>query len=408
LGVVQDITKRKAAENALIEARKEAEDANRAKSQFLSSMSHELRTPMNAIMGFGQLLNMDTSAPLTDNQSENVNEILKASDHLLELINEVLDLAKIEAGRIDLSIEDVILSDVITESLQLILPLAVKRGISIELYREETEIDFNNISAFKNSVRADYTRLKQVIINFLSNAVKYNTENGKITIKCSESKEHTRISVSDTGEGLNQEQQEQLFTAFNRLGAENTEIEGTGIGLVISHNIIDLMGGEIGVESEPGVGSTFWFELPSSIISDSTEGNEQTSSELEVSIEATRSVLYIEDNPANLRLVSQLLGCLPNLTMWTAHEPLLGLELAEEHKPDLILLDINLPGIDGFEVLNLLRQRAATKNTPVIAISANAMPKDIEKGLAAGFNNYITKPIDVNELLMAVDEKLND
>jgi len=408
LGVVQDITERKMAEYALIEARKEAEDANRAKSQFLSSMSHELRTPMNAIMGFGQLLTLDVLSPLNENQSENVNEILKASDHLLELINEVLDLAKIEAGRIDLSIEDVILADVITESLQLILPLAEKRGITISLYKEETEVSINDLSDLQNIVRADYTRMKQVLINFLSNAVKYNSENGEIKINCSKSDENLRISVSDTGAGLTPEQQEQLFTAFNRLGAENTEIEGTGIGLVISQNIIDLMGGDIGLKSEAGVGSTFWFELPGSSVTNSKDDHGRSSTDINVVLETKRSVLYIEDNPANLRLVSQLLGRLPNLHMWTAHEPLLGLELAEEHKPDLILLDINLPGIDGFEVLKLLRQRNATKNTPVIAISANAMPRDIQNGMEAGFDEYITKPININSLLLAVDERLNE
>lgn len=406
IGIHSDITKQKENEEELVSAREDAEKANRAKSQFLSSMSHELRTPMNAIMGFGQLLSLEVEKPLSTNQKENVDEIMKASDHLLDLINEVLDLSQIEAGRIVLSIEDVLLGNVISESLKLISPLADKRGISIKLYRENTEIHTIDLVNDQNIIRADYTRTKQIIINLLSNAVKYNSENGKISITCSKPDNHSiRISITDTGKGLTQEQQTQLFTPFNRLGAENTEIEGTGIGLVITRNIIELMGGYVGVESELGVGSTFWFELPSGLgESDNDQNDIMLDSKL--NLEEARTVLYIEDNPANLRLVTQLLGRLPNLHMWTAHEPMLGLELAVENRPDLILLDINLPGIDGFEVLKLLKQRDETRDTPVIAISANAMSRDIEKGLEAGFDDYITKPINLNGLLKSVDERL--
>ena len=407
-GTVQDITERKLAEESIILAREESETANRAKSEFLSSMSHELRTPMNAIMGFGQLLNLEIDNPLNASQKENVQEILKASDHLLELINEVLDLAKIEAGRIDLSIEDVLLGDVLLEALQLILPLAEKRSISVELFIDDVKTAIYDLAKNKSVIRADYTRTKQIIINLLSNAVKYNSENGKITISCIKSENNIHINVTDTGEGLTQEQQTKLFTAFNRLGAESTDIEGTGIGLVITQNIVELMGGRIGVESEPGVGSTFWFELPNGVPELSKTEKESSSANVEIELDESRSVLYIEDNPANLRLVTQLLGRLPNLNMWTAHEPVLGLELAIENMPDLILLDINLPGLDGFEVLKLLKQRDETRNIPVIAISANAMPRDIEKGLEAGFDDYITKPIDLNALLSSVDKKLNN
>ena len=408
LGVVQDITTRKVAEQALIVAREEAETANQAKSQFLSSMSHELRTPMNAIMGFGQLLNMELGNPLDESQRENVSEILKASNHLLELINEVLDLAKIEAGRIDLSIENVLVGDVISESLQLILPLAQKLGISIKLIRDNNEITMDDLSRDQRVVRADFTRMKQVIINLLSNAVKYNSENGNISLTFNKMENNfIRISISDTGQGLSQEQQEKLFTAFNRLGAENTDIEGTGIGLVITQNIIKLMGGEIGVESELGQGCTFWFELPSGMDNTHSVTEIEQNINIGITIEDARSVLYIEDNPANLRLVTQLLGRIPNVEMRTAHEPVLGLELAKEYIPDLILLDINLPGMDGFEVFRRLREEDSTKHIPIFAISANAMPNDIEKGLEAGFDDYITKPININRLLTSVEEKLN-
>jgi CheY-like chemotaxis protein len=254
---------------------------------------------------------------------------------------------------------------------------------------------------------ADNTRIKQVFLNLLSNAVKYNNEQGSLVISVDAVDDNaSRIAVKDTGNGLTVEQQDQLFTAFNRLGAERTEIEGTGVGLVITKKIVELMGGVIGVESEVGCGSTFWIELKNSVI-DKIPKQSESGNVVAVAPSAQGdsqySVLYVEDNPANLRMVTQLLKRRPNIKMWSAHEPLLGLELALEHCPDLILLDINLPGLDGYEVLNRLRQQPKTSQTPVLAISANAMPADIEKGMKAGFEAYLAKPIDVNYLLQVVD-----
>ncbi len=262
-------------------------------------------------------------------------------------------------------------------------------------------------------VRADYTRLKQVFLNLLSNAVKYNCDNGKINISCNNvDNNQLRINISDTGSGLSTEQQSDLFKAFNRLGLENSELEGTGIGLVITKKILELMGGNIGVSSKLDKGSTFWIELPCDNLSLTVENEMDKKVNLDqkltINQELQHTILYIEDNPANLRLVSQLLGRLPNIHLWSAPEPLLGLELAMEHKPDLILLDINLPGMNGFEVLKELQQREETSNTPVIAVSANAMPKDIKKGMNAGFIEYITKPIDLKSLLQAVESVLQN
>jgi len=398
---------------ALIDAREEAMTANRAKSQFLSSMSHELRTPMNAIMGFSQLLTMEEASPLNDSQKENVNEIVKASHHLLELVNEVLDLAKIEAGRIDLSMEIIALADVLAESLHLITPLAQKRGIEINLSFNGQDITFEQLPHQHCAIRADRTRLKQIFLNLLSNAIKYNTENGKLTITCTAGKDKkTRINIDDTGAGLTPQQQKQLFKPFMRIGNQTAEVEGVGIGLVITKNLTELMGGTIGMKSKLGAGSRFWVEFPSGKLHPSQKnlavGEEKMPPAQDTSeLDHEHSILYIEDNPANLRLVTQLLGRHPNIHVWSAHEPLLGLELAASHKPDLILLDINLPTMNGYEVLKNLRRRKGTHDTPVIAISANAMPSDIKKGQDAGFNDYITKPINVEALLQAIEKTLH-
>jgi len=376
----------------LLAAKEEAEQASRAKSEFLSRMSHELRTPLNAILGFGQLLELETRDP---EQADNVQEILHAGHHLLELINEVLDLARIEAGRLTVSCEPVPLMPLVEECLTLIRPLAEARRIRVA----ETGRDCGE------HVLADRVRLKQVLLNLLSNAVKYNREGGDIAIACVLEGGLVQVLVSDTGSGLTAEQQGRLFIAFERLDADQQAIEGTGIGLALSKRLVELMEGEIGVESTPGQGSTFWVRLPA------TDGQalpDRPAAGAEVQDSAAvrgprQEVLCIEDNPANLRLIQRILARREDVRLLAAATPTRGLELAMAHRPALILLDINLPDMDGYEVMTCLRENPATRHIPVVAVSANAMPADLARGKAAGFADYLTKPIDMDRLLGVLD-----
>lgn len=407
-GVGSDVSKEVNMLAALEKERKIATEANLAKSKFLANMSHELRTPMNAIIGFSQLLKMDSD--LDKSQHENIDEIIKAGTHLLELINDVLDLARIESERIDLSIEPVLIKEVMLESLQMIQPLADSQGIEINIHENGDFI--SNLTKYDSRcmVLADHTRLKQVLLNLLSNGVKYNSIKGSLDINCDLVKDSIfRISITDTGKGLSKQQISKLFKPFERLGIEGSEIEGTGIGLVISKKLINLMQGNIGVESQVGKGSTFWIELDAQTLQynheiDST--HKYNLKDINNTDSHQNTVLYIEDNPANLRLVAQLLGRTENIKLITAHEPLLGLELAQEYLPDLILLDINLPGMDGFEVLQKLRSNKKTKNIIIIAVSANAMEGDISRALKAGFDQYITKPLNVTNFTTEINNYL--
>jgi PAS domain S-box-containing protein len=395
-GVVQDITDRKRAEAQLVAARDEAERANRAKSDFLSSMSHELRTPMNAILGFAQLLEADGT--LTADQQDSVNEMLSAGRHLLELINDVLDLAKVEAGRVDMSIEPVTFAELAGECMNLIRPLAEGHGIALEWD-----------DSARCALRADRVRLKQALLNLLSNAVKYNRPRGRVRLRLGEAGNgRARLLVSDNGPGIAAAKLVELFQPFHRLGAEQSGVEGTGIGLVITRRLIEMMGGSVGVESEPGIGSTFWIELPL----DDGPPTDRITSPVTATIpagmsnDASRTVLYIEDNPANLKLVSQLLARRPHVRLLTAHTPTLGINLAVANRPDLVLLDINMPDMDGYEVLAQLRAHDRLHDLPVVAITANAMPRDIERGMAAGFTRYLTKPLNMTLFLETVDRLL--
>ncbi|MCG5526232.1 response regulator [Ectothiorhodospira haloalkaliphila] len=393
IGTVQDVTERMKFEAALVAAREEAERANQAKSEFLSNMSHELRTPMNAILGFGQILEYDAS--LAEGQRDDVLQILKAGRHLMTLIDEVLDLAKIDSGRIELSLETVEIDCVVEECLSLVSSLAEERSIQLDHQGGQGLL-----------VQADRTRLKQALLNLLSNAIKYNRMEGCVTVYVQVTEyDRVRVRVTDTGHGIPSERLSELFEPFNRLGAETTGIDGTGIGLTLTRRIIELMGGTVDVETEVGVGSTFWIELTRAALLDSGREPEismPTAVGRDADVETPLNVLYIEDNPSNIKLMERLLSRVARVQLMTAHTPELGLELARSRRPELILLDINLPGMDGYGVLEALCADAGLKDTPVIAITARAMVRDIERGRTAGFFEYLTKPLDAEQFLGVV------
>jgi len=376
-----------------------AEKANLAKSEFLSSMSHELRSPLNAILGFAQLLESDFPPP-KPSQQESIAQILKAGWHLLKLIDEILDLAKVESRKVPLSREPVSLTEIMRECQDMIEPQAQQRGIHMTFL-------YSDLPCF---VLADRTRVKQILLNLLSNAIKYNCPQGTVEVDYTQSKPgYMRVNIRDSGVGLNQDQLTQLFQAFNRLGQETGNEEGTGIGLMVAKQLVELMGGIIGVDSTVGMGSVFWFELllvaePHLILEKTdiailAKSHEHRGTQV-------HTVLYVEDNPANLKLVEQIISRYPDLRLLSAVTGDSGIQMAYNSQPEVILMDINLPGIGGLEALKILRADPATAHIPIIAISANAMPRDIKKNLEAGFFRYITKPIKVNELIEVLDVAL--
>jgi PAS domain S-box-containing protein len=402
----RDVTERKRLDQVLREKNIElessksvAEKANLAKSNFLSSMSHELRSPLNAILGFAQLMESD-SPPPTAGQKASIDQILQAGWYLLELINEILDLAVIESGRMTLSVEPVSLAEVMLECQDMVATVALKHGIKTTFPRFDVPL----------VVYADRTRLKQVLINLLSNAIKYNRTDGTVTVACTaRGTEHIRVTITDTGAGLAPEQVAQLFQSFNRLGQEAGAEEGTGIGLVVSKRLVELMNGVIGAESTVGVGSVFWIELPATSLVERygkpAEPNKQIEPEMP-DHERLRTLLYVEDNPANLKLVEHLIARRPDMRLLSAGDATFGIEIARTSLPEVILMDINLPGISGFEALKILHDDPATSQIPVIALSASAMPRDVERGLKAGFFRYLTKPIKVPEFIDTLTEAL--
>ena len=394
--LTRDLTERRQVEAELTDAKAVAENANLAKSNFLSSMSHELRTPLNAILGFGQLMESDSPRP-TPAQKASIDQILQAGWYLLELINEILDLALIESGKLSISREPVALDAIMLECQTMIEPQAQKRGIRMSFPRFDRPCFVN----------ADPTRVKQILINLFSNAIKYNQAGGSVVVESAPSPPNRiRVSIRDTGVGLAPEMLAQLFQPFNRLGQEASTEEGTGIGLVVTKRLVELMGGVIGVESDVGVGSVFWIELDSASAPALMEHESELVTPNQTHIDSgapPRTLLYVEDNPANLKLVEQLIARRPDIRLLTAVNGRLGVELARTCRPEVILMDINLPGMTGTDAMRILREDPATAHIPVLALSANVIPRDIKAGLEAGFFRYLTKPIKVNEFMEALD-----
>jgi PAS domain S-box-containing protein len=372
-----------------------AEKANLTKSEFLSSMSHELRTPLNAILGFAQLIQSGSPQPSPD-QKLSIDQILKAGWYLLKLINEILDLAKIESGKLTLSLESVSLQEVMRDCQDMVTIRAEKSGISMVFPR------------FKSPrfVHADRMRLQQTLVNLLTNAIKYNRVGGTVKVYCITGNQgRLRICVEDSGVGLPPEQMAHLFQPFNRLGQKDGAIEGTGIGLVVCKRLVELMNGVIGVESTVGKGSVFWIELNRTAESRAVHAVEPTALP-QAHLHGTarmQTLLYVEDNPDNLILVEQIVARRPDIRLLSAADGLRGTELARAAQPDVILMDINLPGISGIDALKILAKDPATAHIPVVAISANAILGDIKQGLQDGFFHYLTKPIQVTEFLETLD-----
>ncbi|WHY00429.1 PAS domain-containing hybrid sensor histidine kinase/response regulator [Neobacillus sp. DY30] len=393
LWVFEDITERKAMETGVLRAKEEAVKANKAKSAFLANMSHELRTPLNAILGFSQLLELQET--LTEKQRTFVKEILKGGRHLLSLINEVLDLSRIESGKLKLSFENIKIASVIDECINLVSPAADVKGITIMKERNVCENAF---------VYADQMKLRQILLNLLDNGIKYNRENGEIIISCESKDDLLTIHVRDTGIGIPPEAQTEIFEPFYRL--ENPFVEGTGIGLPLVKQLTILMGGRLGVESQPGVGSDFWVSFPMMQKHETNHPVSLEKNEMLLPEHKEYNILYIEDHLSNQQLVAGILGNIKGMKLLTASSGSEGIQTAGNQKIDLILLDLQLPDMNGVEVFERLKSNPKSADIPVIALSANAMQEDIGRTLAKGFKEYITKPFDVPSVINAIIKHL--
>jgi len=392
--ISRDVSESVEAQRALELAKNEAEQANVAKSEFMSRMSHELRTPLNSVLGFAQILQMELESP---SELEMIGYIVKSGGYLLELINEVLDISRVESGSIAVALELVPIQALVGECLNNVASDAAAAGIEI--------VDQCDVARY---VRADSQHLKQALVNLLSNAIKYNHEGGTVTLSCDEDAGRVRLRVTDTGPGVATQLHERLFAPFDRLDAESRGIEGTGLGLALSKGLMEAIGGSLGVESEPGVGSTFWLELPLATTStDFTDAEGDASWLPESNADVSATVLYIEDNVGNVRLLERLLDHRPNVRLITTLEGRLGVELALQHGPDLILLDVHMPDLSGYEVLELLRDDVRTASIPIVMLSADASHEQIQRFRDAGVRDYLTKPLDLQYFLTQLDGYLH-
>ena len=392
---IRDITEQKRSVATAAQAREEAERANRAKSEFLSRMSHELRTPLNAVLGFAQLL---TSEPLADEARDNVQQILKGGQHLLDLINEVLDISRIEAGRLSLSLEPVGVRDVVRHVAEMVAPLTAPRKISLVV----DDVDPSR------AVVADRQRLGQILLNLISNAVKYNRPNGRVTVGFDTvSATRLRITVTDTGAGIRPEKMRLLFNPFERLGAETTSTEGTGLGLALSRGLAEAMGASLGVSSEVDRGSTFWIELKVSAEAAASVPADAGAVPISTSTTSPATILYIEDNVSNVRLMTRLLARRPSVTLLHAADGQSGIAMARDRGPDVIFLDLHLPDMSGEDVLQHLWAEPALRPIPVVMLTADATPAQMRRALASGAAAYLTKPLDLRKVLDTLDQMMS-
>ncbi len=394
--ISRDVTESVEAAQALNDAKEEAERANLAKSEFMSRMSHELRTPLNSVLGFAQILQMEMSSA---EELELIGYIVKSGGYLLELINEVLDISRVESGSIAVELEVVSSAELVRQCVEMVSAQAFEHDVTI--------IDNCDNDCY---VRADFQRLKQVLVNLLSNAIKYNVRGGSVTLDCDDADGRMRLSVTDTGPGVAPDLHERLFAPFDRLDAESRGIEGTGLGLALSKGLMEAIGGSIGVESAPGAGSTFWLDLPiaSPAPSDRDRTTYDDSPRRPPGDVTTATLLYIEDNIGNVRLIERLLQHRPKVRLLSSLQGSLGVELAQQHHPDLILLDVHLPDLSGFEVLERLSADGRTSSIPVIMLSADASQEQIKRFTDAGVKDYLTKPLDLEYFLTLLDSYLRN
>lgn len=395
----RDVTIRINSESSLQKAKNKAEIANKEKSDFLSRISHELRTPLNAILGFGHLLQENEKQHLDNEEKDYVSHICVAGSHLLHLIDDLLDISRIESGKLNINLCSVACESIINESMTLVQPTAKENNISVSFETQLTDMPY---------VQADHTRCKQALVNLLSNAIKYNNKDGSVVLTLSETPTHILFEIKDTGIGISEENFHDIFQPFIRL-KQTGKTKGTGIGLTITKRLIDIMNGSIGVNSEPGKGSTFWFELPKAHEQETTlsiQNIEYKENTLNI-MEKQHTILYVEDEPLNQALLKSIIKQIPNTELITAATGEEGIDIALAEQPDLILMDINLPGISGYDVLKVIKNEKSFKNTPVFALSANAMPDEIQRGKDAGFFDYLIKPINIDNTRLLITNTLS-